>query len=242
MKYSFLFEMPKFGAFVATLLLMIFTGCSESSTQAEDQVGKNLGPNAYMLCSSPFETPSSLGQFEFVNVDYPTENMINGFTAINEEHRVSKYYIYMREAFADSSLRVLNRPDVPSFVVIRGGLAGSQVFGFYNSYFAYPYDKGSLGQRYEFEGYLRDLYGNVVEGGLLEGDYIALNVPWNDLFEDESNGGDYAADVWAQLMAWSKMMPASSIATSSGKKVTGFDDLKDVFELSESYCRDDKAI
>lgn len=170
---------------------------------------------------------------------------MNDVVVKKDENGVAHNGLLLNVPLADSSLVALNNPNVPSMVVLRSntvlGADGkslkntsgqdsveTRVLGFFVSSITGPIDKGSLGQLYQFEGVLKDLNGNIAgDGGLLDEDLIAFNVPWSQDLEDDGNGGNYSSLEWTQLMAWSKKFDASLggffVASGvSGVHVAGF--------------------
>lgn len=161
---------------------------------------------------------------------------INKFASVTDANGEDWNYIYMNSEFADSSYTQINMGH-PLLLVMRKDAEGkTQVFSLVLQTQPSLVEKGDDGVVYRFKGDLRDINGNVVDGGVVSGDQITFNEPWSQLLEDDGNGGDYPQDVWSQLMAWSKKMPYS-IASASGRKVSAFDDLGSVVEISDS-CSD----
>ena len=138
-------------------------------------------------------------------------------TTLVDEAGFALNSLYVNTELADSTVAKMNSSHVPSFVVLRG----DNVYGFYVSRISGATDKGEEGTMYQFEGVLKDVDGNVVEGGILHGDRIAFNVPYSTTLDEEGNGGNYPAGKWAQLMFWAKLMDFY-IASSSGNRVEGF--------------------
>lgn len=124
----------------------------------------------------------------------------------------------------------------PAIVVLREvvdpvtNTKSTVVYGYYPSAFTGPTDKGSDGILYQFEGEMRDINGNVIEGGLLGSDKIAFNTMYDDGLRDDGNDGSFTQAEWDQLIAWSQKMTFSVTATS-GKKVEGFDPKGDWAEI-----------
>jgi fibro-slime domain-containing protein len=175
------------------------------------------GSNIYIRTSLAELAPSRYGQ--------PT---VNDVVVKVDENGVSHNSMYMNVAIADSSLIAMNNPNVPSMVVLReitdaNGVKTTAVYGFYVKSMTGPIDKGAAGLMYQFEGEVRDLQGNVIDGGLLGDDRIAFNVPFSQGLYDDGNGGNYTSFEWEQLMAWSQKVNFY-VAASSGKHVEGFDE------------------
>ena len=187
------------------------------------------GSNIYIRTSLAELAPSRYGQ--------PT---VSDVIVKVDENGIANNSMYMNVPLADSTLISINNPAVPSMVVLRDiavlGADGKQlktatgadsvvtmVYGFYVSSMTGPIDKGADGQMYQFTGEVRDIAGNVVEGGLLGGDRLAFNVPWSQGLEDDGNGGNYSAFEWAQLMNWSHLVSFYA-ASTTGKHVEGFDE------------------
>ena len=187
------------------------------------------GSNIYIRTSLAELAPSRYGQ--------PT---VSDVVVKVDENGISHNSMYMNVPLADSSLIAINNPAVPSMVVLRDvtvlGADGTplktasgkdsvvtMVYGFYVSSMTGPIDKGASGQMYQFEGVVKDLNGNVIDGGLLGDDRIAFNVPYSKGLDDDGNGGNYTAAEWLQLMAWSQKVNFF-VAASSGKHVEGFDE------------------
>jgi len=143
--------------------------------------------------------------------------MVRKVTTLVDEAGFALNSLYVNTELADSTVAKMNSSQVPSFVVLRG----DNVYGFYVSRISGATDKGEEGTMYQFEGVLKDVDGNVVEGGILHGDRIAFNVSYSTTLDEEGNGGNYPAGKWAQLMFWAKLMDFY-IASSSGNRVEGF--------------------
>ncbi|SIO13777.1 fibro-slime domain-containing protein [Fibrobacter sp. UWB11] len=187
------------------------------------------GSNIYIRTSLAELAPSRYGQ--------PT---VNDVVVKVDENGISHNSMYMNVPLADSSLVAINNPNVPSMVVLRNitvlGPDGTplktitgqdsvvtMVYGFYVTTMTGPIDKGAAGLMYQFEGVVKDLNGNVIDGGLLGDDRLAFNVPYSQGLNDDGNGGNYTAMEWTQLMAWSQKVNFY-VAASSGKHVEGFDE------------------
>ena len=209
--------------------LAAYTNCSGSSdlTGWADDTWHHLhffyadrqsdGSNIYIRTSLAELAPSRYGQ--------PT---VSDVVVKVDENGISHNSMYMNVPLADSSLIAINNPNVPSMVVLRevtdaNGQKVTMVYGFYVTSMTGPVDKGADGQMYQFEGVVKDLNGNIVEGGLLGDDRLAFNVPYSQGLNDDGNGGNYTAQEWAQLMAWSQKV-TFYVASSSGKHVEGFDE------------------
>lgn len=143
--------------------------------------------------------------------------MVRKVTTLVDEAGFALNSLYVNTELADSTVAKMNSSHVPSFVVLRG----DNVYGFYVSRISGATNKGEEGTMYQFEGVLKNVDGNVVEGGILHGDRIAFNVPYSTTLDEEGNGGNYPAGKWAQLMFWAKLMDFY-IASSSGNRVEGF--------------------
>ena len=194
------------------------------------------GSNIYIRTSLADLAPSRYGQ--------PTVSDV--VVKVKEDGTIQNS-MFMNVPLADSSLFKLNTSsNLPSIVVLREVAAVgpdgmplktpdgrdsvvTMVYGYYVTKMDNPVDKGASGMMYQFEGVLKDLNGNVIDGGLLGGDRIAFNVPWSQGLEDDGNGGNYSSAEWVQLMAWSKMFSESLggyyVASGlSGIHVGGFDE------------------
>lgn len=108
----------------------------------------------------------------------------------------------------------------PSIVVLRPDPATGlpAVYGYYVTGVTGPTDKGSAGFLYQYEGVMLDAAGNVVATGLLGGDAIAFNFPYNP---DTENAG-FDESTWALLESWNKKT-SHFVTATSGKSVEGFD-------------------
>ena len=179
------------------------------------------GSNIYIRTSLAELAPSRYGQpkIDEVVVKVDAEGKANNS-------------MFMNIALADSSLQYIKASSQPSMVVLReevvNGVKKTVVYGYIVTDITGPVDKGASGQMYQFEGIVVKFSddGNTlvpVDGGLLGGDRIAFNVPWSQGLEDDGNGGNYTAEEWKQLMAWSKKV-SFYVASSSGKHVEGFDE------------------
>ena len=147
---------------------------------------------------------------------------MNKFEVVKDSRGNTQNRIYMNLPFADSTVAAMTNPNVPSMIVLRDDAEGkTNVFGLYLLSLTGPTANDDGEQVYLSEGVLRDINGNVVEGGLLSMDRVAFNVPWSESLENGSDADMYFGDVWAQMMAWSKMMP-TYIASSSGKQIVTF--------------------
>ena len=228
MKYSFGLEMRTFGAFVATLLLVIFTGCSDSSTNPDGANGESSAELYETLCSSPVENGA-------VNVD--SSFRMNKLFSLTDKYGITKGSLYMSKPLAESIVDNNNLYTTPLMLVLRKDTQGkAQVFGFFFSTISGPVDKGEEGLLYRFEGYLRDIYGNMVEGVFLNEDIVLFNVPWSYDLEDDGNSEfDYTYEEWLQLMAWAKLTDVY-ITSSSGEKITGFTGANAPHVLSKNSC------
>ena len=106
-------------------------------------------------------------------------------------------------------------------IVLRDNEDGkTQVLGVFLNDFKGPI-VGADEQVYLIKPALKDLDNHIVEGGLRSLDRVAFNVPWSEALENGSDADLYPADVWEQMMAWSKRMP-TSITSSSGKRIAAF--------------------
>lgn len=175
------------------------------------------GSNIYIRTSLAELAPSRYGQPSVSEVVVKVD-----------ENGIAHNSMYMNVPLADSSLVSINNPNVPSIIVLRevtdaNGVKTTMVLGYYVTSMTGPIDKGASGQMYQFEGVVKDLQGNVIEGGLLGDDRIAFNVPYSQGLSDDGNGGNYTDQEWAQLMAWSKLVNFY-VASSTGKHVEGFDE------------------
>lgn len=116
----------------------------------------------------------------------------------------------------------------PSIVVLRPDpITGTTVaYGFYVTSISEPTNKGADGFLYKFDGVMLDANGNPVSTGLLGGDAIAFNFPYdNDSSEDGRPEGIPQA-TWEQMVSWNKKTNHYVTATS-GKNVEGFDPMED---------------
>lgn len=192
-----------------------------------------------------------------IGTQAPSQNgspIINDVVTMVDKNGVAYNKMYMNIPLADSSLTYINNPNVPSMVVLRSktvqGADGkplkniwgldsvdTKVLGYFVSAMTGPIDKGAAGQLYQFEGVLKDLNGNVVDGGLLDEDLVAFNVPWSQDLEDDGNGGNYTSSDWDRLMAWSKKINFY-VAASSGIRVYGFDEPENWSKVSYSSAVD----
>ncbi len=147
---------------------------------------------------------------------------MNKFEVMKNSRGETQNRIYMNLPFADSTVKAVTSQNIPSMIVLRDGADGkTMVLGLYLLSLTGPTANENGEQVYQFEGVLKDLNGNTVEGGLLSMDRIAFNVPWSQQLENGSDADMYFGDVWAQMMAWSKLM-TTYIVSSSGKQVVRF--------------------
>ena len=147
---------------------------------------------------------------------------MNKFEVVKDSRGNTQNRIYMNLPFADSTVAALTSRNLPSMIVLRDGTDGkTMVLGLYLLSLTGPTANENGEQVYQFESVLKDLNGNTVEGGLLSMDRIAFNVPWSQQLENGSDADMYFGDVWAQMMAWSKLM-STYIVSSSGKQIVRF--------------------
>ncbi|WP_405324474.1 fibro-slime domain-containing protein [Fibrobacter sp.] len=147
---------------------------------------------------------------------------MNKFEVVKDAHGNTQNRISMNLPFADSTVKAVTSQNIPSMIVLRDDADGkTKALGLYLLSLTGPTASENGEQVYQFEGVLRDIDGNTVEGGLRSLDRIAFNVPWSKALENGSDSEMYVGDVWAQMMAWSKMMP-TYIASSSGKQIVTF--------------------
>lgn len=147
--------------------------------------------------------------------------------------------LYMSAPFSDSSYANVTNDVRPSLLVLRENAQGkTKVYGLFPMSLQKMDNGDEDGQLYKFSGSLKDIDGNVVEGGLLSGDRVVFNVPWSNELSEEGNQDKYSDDVWKQLMAWAKMMPYY-LTSSSGRVVSAFDGWNGIVEITES-CKDER--
>ena len=129
--------------------------------------------------------------------------------------------IHMNLPIAESSITAVKENEAPMMLVLRDNEDGKTlVLGVFLNDFKGPV-AGDDEQVYLIKPALMDLDNHIVEGGLRSLDRVAFNVPWSQELENGSDADLYPADVWEQMMAWSKRMP-TYIASSTGKRIVSF--------------------
>ena len=147
---------------------------------------------------------------------------MNKLEVVKDSRGNTQNRIYMNLPFADSTVAAMTSRNLPSMIVLRDDAEGkTKVLGLYLLSLTDSTANENGEPMYQFEGVLKDVNGNTVEGGLRSLDRVAFNVPWSETLENGSDADLYTSDVWEQIMAWSKRMP-TSITSSSGKRIATF--------------------
>lgn len=147
---------------------------------------------------------------------------MNKLEVVKDSRGNTQNRIYMNLPFADSTVAAMTSRNLPSMIVLRDDAEGkTKVLGLYLLSLTDSTANENGEPMYQFEGVLKDVNGNTVEGGLRSLDRVAFNVPWSEALENGNDADMYLGDVWKQMMAWSKMMP-TYIASSSGKQIVTF--------------------
>ena len=146
--------------------------------------------------------------------------------------------LFLNIALDPTTVELMQNSGAPSILVLRNvtdaktGVISTIVYGFVVSKIAGLTDQDSDGVLYNFDGVLFDAAGNVVSGGLLEGDKIAFNVMYDDVLRDDGNDGSFDPSEWDQLVSWTKKMPFQ-IKSSTGLAAEGFYSKDDWAEIIE---------
>ena len=147
---------------------------------------------------------------------------MNKLEVVKDSRGNTQNRIYMNLPFADSTVAAMTSRNLPSMIVLRDDAEGkTKVLGLYLLSLTDSTANENGEPMYQFEGVLKDVNGNTVEGGLRSLDRVAFNVPWSEALENGNDADMYLSDVWKQMMAWSKRMP-TSITSSSGKRIAAF--------------------
>lgn len=176
------------------------------------------GSNIYIRTTLNELAPSRYGQPH-----------INNLVVKVDENGVATNSLFLNAALADSTLNNIRTKDDPVFVVLRtmpdpndptGTKTLSFAYGFYIDTMNDPVNKGADGTMYQFTGKLKDINGNEVPGGIISGDSLAFNFPYNKNVDNDTR--TFTDMEWLQMIEWNKKM-TYYIASGSGKNVEGFD-------------------
>lgn len=140
--------------------------------------------------------------------------------------------IYLNAPLSDETLtNMANTNDIPILVDVREVLdpiinvIHRETFGFYLKSIGPAHNLGEYGIHYQLTGDLRNESGEIVYMGILGGDRLVFNTPYNmENANDEDIAFPYKyiqIDLWDNLLSWNTKIPYF-ISANNGKTVESY--------------------